>query len=642
MDKESKFHSVSWQENDKVVKNAIAFMTRGQQKFDTYVTLQEKLDKAYNKTFDISKIDIGQKTKIPNIYLSALGRIETEIFKKSIKFPVPEIIATSRRDPKKNERGALEVASIAMGLIKWGVRESFVESVFNRCKETWIAFGDVFLQFFIRKGKKRNMIGFEFRDGSSVILDPDGKLLDPGTPVEQTQAKYDRSILTREQVISKFGKWALDYAKPGSHFKTITLENGNSAGADYYELNEGMNIADEEEVSLLGSNAFPVTRYAEDESFKEKFVKEFGKVEYEKLKKSVSHGDKYRYTDSLGNPYINSSQLFCYYDKKNPTNYGVQQKIYALQYIHELTENAKIDSFRKETESLTYASGIRPATFRAIQEDYRAEKDLDILSTMVLPPSVQSQNPKIEVLTYPTINPLTAKQMTEDILRLTRNTVGADPNRLEIQKNEGLGLREQLMEERTEAVLDIVDDNLLSFTKLFEKLLNFIIVHEGFGLNDVFIDFEKQMTSGSGVEFVNKSARISIVEAAKRLKSEEWDLHISITKDSLIKKSNALLLERVLSFMERVNPEMFPDLYKKLILSLNDLLPTNIVAEDIVQQAPSKALGGASQYQSGGNGLPTPPSTPGQVGAIQQGPGNIGAPGNVPLQSGPPLVNAPR
>jgi hypothetical protein len=144
-------------------------------------------------------------------------------------------------------------------------------------------------------------------------------------------------------------------------------------------------------------------------------------------------------------------------------------------------------------------------------------------------------------------------------------------------------------------------------------------------LKDVFIDFEGYSTTGKGTEFLNKGKRISIVDAAKRLKEELWDLHVSINKDSLIKKSNSLLLERIMTFMERVDPNAFPDLYKKLILSLNEILPTNITAEDIVQKAPAKALGGASQFQAGGTQPGGTAGTPQQTGAAQPGPANTGA-----------------
>ncbi len=197
-----------------------------------------------------------------------------------------------------------------------------------------------------------------------------------------------------------------------------------------------------------------------------------------------------------------------------------------------------------------------------------------------------------------------------------------------------------MAEERAESIQQIIDDNLFPMTKLFEKLLNFIIVHEGFGLNDVFIDYIKFSKSPGGVEFQNKGARISIVDAARRLKDSDWDMQISITKDSLVKKSNSILLERILSFMERVNPETFPELYKKLILTLNDLLPTDIVADDIVPQASAKATGGASQFQSSQNG-PAGPNVPaGSAGGPPPGQGAPVPAGAIPPGITPPMGNA--
>lgn len=617
--------SLEWKSVDEVVGRAIEFEERSKPKHETYTTLYKKLEKAYNRTFDISKIDMDDDKSTPSIYLSALGRIQIEIFKKSIVFPVPEITATSRKNPgtgAKNSEKAMEIASIARGLIKWAVREALVESIFNRAKEFWVAFGDVFLQFFVRKGKKRNMIGLEMRQGKDVILDPDGKLVDTGYPGDEIQAKYDRNILTKEQVISMFGKEVLKYATVGSHFKDTSKEKGESPGAEYYELTEGMNKATEEEVSMLGGNAFPVMRFAKDDSFDKAFTKEYGGKALTDLKASekLAYENKYRYYDSLGEPYINTSQLHCYYDDNNPTNFGIQLKVYSLQYLQELTENAKADSFRREIDNITYVTGIRPSTFRNNFQEYKAKKKSDLGEVMVMPQAISGVKPEMKVLEWPTLNPLSAQQMADGISNLARNTVGVDPNRLEIQKNEGLGLREQLQEEKVEAVSDVVDGTLLAFIRMFERLLNFIIVHKGLNLTDVFIDFEKvtNRPSGEGT-FINKKARISIVDAAKRLEDTNWDIHVSITKDSLIKKSNAILLERILSFMERVDPNAFPDLYKKLILTLNELLPTNITAEDVVPQAEAKPLGGASQFQTGGAGGGGVAGTSGQVAPEQGG-----------------------
>jgi len=614
---------IKWEECDNVVKRALEFQRRSKPTFDTYVSLQGKLEKAYDRVFNIDKIDMDDSKLNPNIFFSALGRTVVEIFKKSIVMPMPEVNATSRISPKDRSENALELSSIAQSLMTWATRESFMESIFNRAKEFWIAFGDVFLSFFVRKGRKRNMIGLQMTRGKNLILDPDGKLLDAGNPAEDSQASYKRYVLTKEQMMSMFGKDIVKYVTAGNHFKTITTEKGNTPGATYYEMTEGMNKAEEEEVTLLGGNAFPVYRFAEDDSFKKKVTaaqkKELGEG------KIIEHGDKYRYYDSLGNPYINDTQLHCFFDDKNPTNFGMMQKMYSSQYAEELIENGRIDGFRRGNENMTYATGVRPSSFRAAQQEYLAKKKHSLFETMILPPSLAGQNPKVEVLEYPSVDALTAKQTSEEIMRLARNIAGVDPNRLEIQKNEGLGLREQLQEEKTESIQEVIDDNLLAFTKLFEKLLNFIIVHKGLGLNDVFIDFVKYSKSPvEGVTFENKKARISITDAAKRLGEENWDLHVSINKDSLIKKSNAILLERILSFMERVDPNAFPDLYKKLILTLNDLLPTEIVAEDIIQKAPAEALGGSSQFKSGGVAPGQPAQAPNQA---PQFPGGPAAPG---------------
>ncbi len=442
--KEKKFNEVSWGSLDLVAKRAIDFETRGKTKRDTYVTKNDKLRAAYRRPFDMDNITIGNDNKTPAVYRSALGRIISDIFIKSIVLPMPEVIAVSRKNPGKNkdrEKHAMELASIARGLIKWGVRESFLESVFNRAKETWISMGDVFIQFFVRKGKGRDMIGVEFKRGRDVVLDPDGKLIDSGSPSDDSQAKYDRALLSEEKVISMFGKEVLKYIKPGNHFDMADKEQSETPGAIYYELSEGMNKAQEEEISLLGSTAFPVIRFAEDDSFEKEFTKKFGKKEYEYLIKNVvAHGKKYRYYDSLGNPYINTTQLFCFFDEENPTNFGMQQKVYSLQYLEEIQENGKVDSFRREMDNITYVTGIRPSTYRANVADYRERRKHDLFEAMILPPSLSNINPSINVLEYPALNPVTAKQATDNIMRLARNISGADPNRLEIQKNEGLGL----------------------------------------------------------------------------------------------------------------------------------------------------------------------------------------------------------
>jgi hypothetical protein len=453
------------------------------------------------------------------------------------------------------------------------------------------------------------MFQFENLRPDLIVADPNGELVDSDTPSTDWQFYYTITIMTKDMVISDFGEEILEYIKPdGKIFPTSEFLEIKEKDTDYYLLYSGQNKAREYDVSLLGSGMFPVRRYS-----KKKLSAKYKNI-IEELK--LDHLDEYIYKDSYKNPYLNLTQKYCYKKEDSPYNYGVQQKVYNIQVIQEYVENGKIDNFRKGLEEIIYATNIRPNQLDLAFETYKEKKLEDIRAILAMPPTYGQQPPSVGAIEFPQINPITAQQITQDIIRLARNTVGVDPDRLEVQKSEGLGVREMLQEEKSETVQDIVEDNLISIEKDVEKTINFVIVHKGLGLNNVMIQYEGVDKSPRGqVPFVRKKT-ISIVDAAKRL--EGWNYQVIVSVDNIVKKSNAILVERIFSMIERLDPNAYPDLYKKVIIKLNEILQLNITSEDIVQQAPAQATGGASQFRTGAGAGNSAPNTDG--GLQQQNP----------------------
>lgn len=621
----SKF--IDFSEVDPVVKHALSDIERGKRNFLNYRDAYKKLRSAMDKTFDMDHITIGDNSTKPNSYRSALGRIQTEVACKSVSEPVVEIKPLvelpeleSLESLTEEQIEDMEKGAMAKALYDWAVREGKKEGVSKRGREHWFGFGDNFSRPYYRKTKKgRKMMQFENLRPDLVITDPNGELVDSDTFATDYQFIYFVTILTREMVKSMYGEEILQYIKPdGKVFSSTQFLETQEHGAEYYLLFSGQNKSEEFDVELLGEGLFPVRRYS-DKKFKtpERTVSPDKLVEDLKL----DHIDRYIYIDSYGNPYLNVVQRHCFKKENSPTNYGMQQKVYSLQATHEAVENGKIDNFRRGLEEIIYVTNIRENQLKLAFDRYKHEKALDIRAMLPIPPTYGQQAPSVGAIEFPQINPVTAQQITQDIIRLARNTNGIDPDRLEIQKTEGLGVREMLLEERNETIMKIVEDNIIAIEKDAEKTINFIIVHDGLDLDNVYIQYEGIDTSPvEGVRFKRKKSK-SIVDIAKELK--EWNYHVVVSVDNMVKKSNAILVERIFSMLERLDPNAFPDLYKKVIQKLNEILQLNISTQDLVQQAPAEATGGALQFRS----------------RPQAGAGNIQDAGglqgqNAPLQAG--------
>ena len=423
-----------------------------------------------------------------------------------------------------------------------------------------------------------------------------------------------------------YGKEVLDYIKPGGKIFSTTELIGDSQneGSEYYLLFSGQNKAYEHDIEFLGAGCLPVRRYSDED-----MAKEMTEAFIDKLDLDIQ--DEYIYKDSYGNPYINMSQFICFNKEGSPYNYGIQQKVYTIQVLDESVENGKTDSFRRSLEEINYVTNMREVQMDQAYEKYKLKKKQDIRAMLPIPSSYGQAPPTVGTIKFSEVNPLAAENITNNIARLARNTVGVDPNRLEIQRAEGLGIRELLQEEKTEIIQKIATDNAIVFERRVEKIINFFVVHDGLDLKNVLIEYNGIGKSPTeGVRFQLKKT-ISIADAAAKLK--KWNYQVIVTVEDAVKRSNAIVAERIFSMLERIDPNAYPDLWKKLILKLNDTSQLNISSEDLIQQANAEALGGASQFKSNGGGGGEPAQ--GNVAPI---PGqNLGAPTNAPSSLGPEL-----
>lgn len=615
--KDSKYIDFSTQ--DEVVKQAISDIQRAKNCFDTHRSDHAKLRKAFDKTFEIGDINIGDNSTKPDIYRSGLGRNQTEIAAEAIKAPSVEIKSVlnlpgleiiNDLDEEDAKKFAEEIsnANIAKAVYEWCVREGKQQGVDNQGRENWIGMGDNFNRPYHRTSKSgRKMFQFENLKPALVILDPDGESIDSADPVKECQFAYYVYVLTEEMVITMYGKEILPYIEQGGPvFETTDLlgKQEVSQGAKYYLLFSGQNKAREFDVDFLGAGAFPVRRHSE-----EPLPKKLTEAVIKDSKADIR--EKYLYIDSYGNPYINMSQFFCFFRESSPYNYGIQQKVYRIQALDEAVENGKADSFRRSLEEINYVSGIREVQLDQVFEKFKQKKMQDIRAMMPIPSSYGQQPPTVGTIKFSEINPLSAQATTDNVARLARNAVGVDPNRLEVQKTEGLGIRELLQEEKTKIVQKIADDNIICYERRVEKVINYIVVHEGLDLDRVLIEYEGiEKSSSEGVLFPMKKT-ISISKAAEKLK--DWNYQVIVSVDDVIKKSNAIVSEKIFSMLERTDPNAYPELYKKLMMKLNETTQLNISSEDLIQQAPAKAMGGASQFQSNGGGGEQPPANVGGV-----------------------------
>lgn len=625
----SKF--IDFTEADPVVAQALKDIERGKRAFTDWRSTYAKLRSAYDKTFEIEHISKEESKTRPNLFRSALGRIQTEVFKKGVVrpeveiSPVLELPGLENVDALSEEQiEEMEKANMAKAIHEWFIRESKRNAVFNRGKEDWFGFGNnVSRPSYRQSGNGKKRPTFENMQADMVILDPDASLIDSDEPAAEAQFFYAVRILTEEMVITEYGEEILPYIQPNGRIFDITeFIDVAESGADYYLEFYGQNKARKHDVAMLGGGMFPVRRYSKKEfttppkckTSAEKLLKEIPKLD---------HHDKYIYEDSYGDPYLNLIQRHCYKKKNSPYHYGIQQKVYSIQALQEQIENGIADNFRQGLDALVYVTNMRQNQLDQAYKRYRREKKSDIGTMMSIPPTYGQQPPSVGSVEHPQINPVTSSQIQSTNTRLARNTIGVDPDRLEVQTAEGLGVREMLMEEKTETIQEVVDDNLLSEEKEVEKIINFVIAHKGLGLNNVFLRYEGiDMSPADKVKFTRKKAK-SVVEMAKELKG--WNYQVIVSTDNSVKKSNAILTERIFSFLERIDPNAYPELYKKLIIKLNEFLHLNISSKDLVQEAPAEAIGGASQFKPQPGGGAVPNQAAGGL-SVQGGPVQASAP----------------
>jgi hypothetical protein len=621
------------------VKRAVEHLRPAYEELLNYrlkIDLKEKA--RYNGyDYDLSQ---GTDTKRKAILRSPFIDTATETFSSGMSFPDFRIDARSRKSVEIKNKEAL-----AKALTEWAIRSSGFEDIYHKSKQKWIPYGDSYRRPFHKKKlsrtkrgnkKLRNLIAkpgekkilqYEELDPRKILLDISVKNIRSESDSESINFWAYTDLYSEEAMVRKFGRWVLDYAKPGAMIDSEGLANRIGKSEEkpmkYYEVIEYQNRSDEVDMLLVGANGFPVVMQIEDcDDYAPKDLEEF-----------VVWNGVYPHYDSFGYADITLQSSFMFYDSRSIRNLGLADKLYGPQIAHEIVENSKLDSTRKRMREIAVISGGRANTIESKLKDYEQKSASNIFSILHLPSNVQNIVPQTSVIRFEGVSAEDGQRSTDDVQNFARNAAGVSMTRLEVQQGIGVGQSEILEDEKIISVERIVKNNMENLRMEFTGLLNYVINMKGLDLDETitYTHHEEMQGMTRTISYKMEGREISIKEAAKQLEEFEFDLFID--KNSIIEKRQVAMAEKIINFLGVIDPAALPEVSKALMGRLADVMRVDIPADAFENIQQSQAMGGRSQFQSQTD-QNEQPADPSQQALQLPGPqtGMLGDPGQAPQQ----------
>lgn len=542
-------------------------------------------------------ISLNPETKETNVLKGHLIRTVMEIAMQSITPPIANIEPVNASKTGYEDKTK---ASMTEALLQWFLRFAGFEEVFNEGLIEFTGYGDMNLRPFVRPTNKEGVVypGIEDIKSSNLIIDPNATYITSESSSKQAQFIGHVQHYPEANLVSRFGKWILDYVEPGQILDD-SREFQNKPGVEqlkYYEVLELQNKSTGVELLLVGSTAFPVVRRVEGEKTPE-IPKE--------LEGKVVWTNKYLYKNSFGENILTIGNLYYYYDPRRPYNNGLADKLVPVQIMSEINSNLQTDNVIKRMDGITYVIGADDRTDIAFDE-YRARKKTDRNAIWKIPARLNKQNrPEVGTITYPGLPVEEANLLNQNLNDQAKNMVGINPQRQEIQKNTGVRQTMITEEKEIEAIQAIVEKNIPNFMAMYKMFLAFCIAHEGFGMDDVEVKFTKYFDenvkdeNGEPITFEDGiEASISISGLVEKIKDFEYN--VLIDKSSMIKRSRVLEQETILKGIQLVDPQTMPQVFLTLMNRFLDTLGLPKQEVDAAEIAQSKPQGGLSQFQGGG------------------------------------------
>ena len=578
-------------ENDSI-KNFVT-MLRHDGAYEDLVNFRTKkarLKRHYNNVFN-ADISLSSKTQKTELFKSFLTRIVVELYMRKMSIPNFDIEPVNRSTRAFEDKTK---ASIVDSILEWFMRVAGYENVSREAKESQIAFGDRYIRPFIRnvKGKTSSFPALEDIDGDDIMIDPIARNIKSESYVHRAQYIAVTKQYSEKALVSRFGDWILDHAKEG-----FMVDNTRQPKekAKYYEVIEGQDISTGEEFVLVGGNAFPVIFRSDNLPSKTKEIEGL----LADQDNPMVWDTEYIYKDSFGENVLTITDNYMYPDPESPRNRGIVEKLAIVQVMHEIIENSKIDNIMQRLDQIKYVVGGNDRVKRSINE-YRKEKRIDRGAMWFIPSSLSAKAmPTPGVFKFDGLTAQEGQLITQDLMDIAKNIAGVDPQQLEVQKNTAVTQTQIIEEKSVEAVEDVQDRNIPQYQHELKTFLAFIIAHEGFGLDDVKINFTKY---DEHTPEGNNAATISITEAVKKI--ADYEFNVIIDRSTLIKRSRFLEREQLLEFLQSVNPQMTPEWFitiSKQIAHISGVNLPEISTEAIQQMTPT---GGESNFKQDENSQP--------------------------------------
>ena len=546
-------------------------------------TKKARLKRHYDNVFN-ADISLSSRTQKTELFKSFLTRIVVELYMRKMSIPNFDIEPVNRGTRAFEDKTK---ASVVDALLGWFMRVSGYENVSREAKESQIAFGDRYIRPFIRnvKGKKSSFPALEDIDGDDIMIDPTARNIKSESYVHRAQYVAVTKQYSQKALVSRFGDWILDHAKEG-----FMVDNTRqpSEKAKYYEVIEGQEISNGEEFVLVGGNGFPVIARGEGHP---EITADIQKL-LNNQDNPMVWDTEYIYKDSFGENILTLTDNYMYADPESPRNRGIVEKLAIIQVMHEIVENSKIDNIMQRLDQIKYVVGGNDRVKRSINE-YRKEKRIDRGAMWFIPSSLSAKAmPQPGVFKFEGLTAQEGQLITQDLMDIAKNIAGVDPQQLEVQKNTAVTQTQIVEEKAIEAVEDVQDRNIPQYQHELKTFLAFIIAHEGFGLDDVKINFKKY---DEHTPEGNDAATISITEAAKMV--ADYEFNVIIDRSTMIKRSRFLEREQLLEFLQSVNPQMTPEWFisiSKQIAHISGVNLPEVKTEDVQQMKPT---GGESNFQ---------------------------------------------
>lgn len=588
-DNKDKF--IQWRDEDEVINEALISIEQGaKNNMFNYRSEKDLLEQHVERVFQ-GDYSVNSATEKTNILRGHIVRTTMEIAMQAIKPPVADIEPVTR---SKHGYESKTKASMTKAYLEWFNRVAGYESVFNEGLLELTGYGDMNIRPFLRKTKKEGVFFPALEDTKSynTLIDPNATYITSESKSKQTQFYAHTQQYPEANLINRFGSWILDYAESGSMIddRRVQNEKPGTEELNYYEVIELQNKAMGVELILVGSNAFPILRRANEPMEVPKDL--VGKVTW---------SGEYIYKDSFGENIITLGNLYYYYDPHRPYNMGLAHKLAPVQVMEEINLNLQSDNIIKRLDATPYVIGADDRTDLALDE-YRARKRHDRHAYWKIRASLnKASKPEVGVLEFKGLPVEEAELLGRNLNGVSKNMTGINPQRQEVQKDTGVRQTLVVEEKEIESIEAIMEKNIPNIISLYKMFVYFGIAHEGFGLKDVELTYTKYVddtpdengeptTFAEGIE-----ATISIPNLIKKIKDFEFD--VIIDKSSMIRRSRASEQEVIIKALQFMNPQTDPEGFITLRNRLFQSFGIDAPEVDLQSIQQSTPQGGLSQFQ---------------------------------------------